>query len=167
MYTPGVNLWFLFLFYYNNFKPHRTKDRRENITPSQQEIDFIMVLARSEVFLPHCKTIWDNSNENVLRHYGNQQSGCRDTSLHKAAAQPEHSISEGKSFNKLFPHLLRGTQGDGEICSYRPTQPSFMSRGMNDTHWGIQVEICWGGIFTLIHLHRRRRWHILNLQGFL
>lgn len=55
--------------------------------------------------------------ENVLRHHGNQSSGCRDSRLHKAAAQSERNKRKGRSFDKIVP-VLRETQGDGKICSY-------------------------------------------------
>lgn len=56
--------------------------------------------------------------ENALRHHGNQSSGCGDSRLHEAAAQSECNKREGRSFDKIFP-VLRETQGDGKICSYR------------------------------------------------
>lgn len=123
------------------------------------------------VFISVPNRLWENSGENVLRHYGNEQSGCRNSTLHKAAAQPEYSvyIDIGKSFSKVVPYFLRGTQGDCEICSYSSRQSFFTRRlrGMIDAHRGIQVEKHWESISMLIHLCRRRWWQVLNLQGFL
>ena len=45
--------WLIALLYYKNFKPYRT--------PCQQEIVFIMVLARPKAFPPHCQTICETT----------------------------------------------------------------------------------------------------------
>lgn len=106
MYKSDVHQWIINLFHYMTSKPrtHTTKTwkRKCHTIPASVWFHNGTCLIWS-VFTSLQDHLWDYSAENVLCRHGNHQSRCRDTSLRKAAAQQEHSIYEGKSFNKALP----------------------------------------------------------------
>lgn len=98
--------------------------------------------------------------ENVLRHHGNQSSGCGDSRLHEAAAQSERIKREGRSFGKIVP-VLRETQGDGKICSYRCW--GVMTAPLLRTKWWRRCSISFADSILGTCQHRLCRFNILYL----
>lgn len=124
---------FIYVFSFlpvKQFKPLRTNNRKEKIShhPSKRWFRNGTCLIWS-VFISVQKTCDKTLVKNVLCHYDNQQSGCRDTRLHKAAAQPEHSRYEGKSFNKVFPMSLGELK---EMVKFVPTNTVIWNVQKND-----------------------------------
>lgn len=124
----------------------RTENR--NITSFKPDIDNGTCLMWS-VFTSVQSQFWENS-ENALYRYGNQQSGCRDTSLHKAAAQPERGMRRSPSIK----HSLCPEGNTRRWDLFLQTHAATFNVQRSD--WCTLG--AFKGIFMLMPLHKKRSW---------
>lgn len=128
----------------------RTENR--NITSFKPDIDNGTCLMW-RVFTSVQSQFWENS-ENALYRYGNQQSGCRDSSLHKAAAQAER----GMCCMKESPSIKHSLCPEGNTRRLEDLLLQTHAAAFNVQRSDWCTLGAFKGIFMLMPLHRRRSW---------